>query len=218
MTSVTFRDITAGDAVLVAALHAASWRSAYRGILSDAYLASDVDFERAEFWRQRLGVLSDADHFGLIAMHHGAPIGFVFVTRDADPIWGSLIDNLHVSAAMRSAGIGQRLLVAAADGIATRRWGHRVHLWVYDANVRARAFYARLGGTEVEGRVKAVPDGSRASTWRVAWDDLEHLRAVPPRTAGIADALLVPLDVDAQLDLLRTEERDRAQDTREPWR
>jgi ribosomal protein S18 acetylase RimI-like enzyme len=180
MATTRLRDMTAADATLIAALHAASWRSAYRGILSDAYLAGDIDRERADHWGERLRGLDVAEHFGLVAMHDEAAVGFVFVMRDAAPDWGALIDNLHVSTAMRSAGIGQRLLVAAADGIAARAWGDRMHLWVFDANVRARAFYARLGGTEVERIAKALAGGGTADASRVVWTDLEPLRTAPP--------------------------------------
>lgn len=182
MATTRLREMTADDAALVAALQAASWRSAYRGILTDAYLAGDIDVERAEHWRQRLRVLSAADCFGLIAMHDEAAIGFVFVMRGADPAWGALIDNLHVSTAMRSGGIGRRLLMAAAEGIAERAWGDQMHLWVFEANVRARAFYARLGGAEVGSIARTLADGGTASASRVAWADLDWLRAAPTRT------------------------------------
>ena len=41
--SLTLRAMTAADATIVARLHAASWRTAYRGILSEEYLAGDVE-------------------------------------------------------------------------------------------------------------------------------------------------------------------------------
>lgn len=39
--TLALRLITRADAGVVASLHAASWRTAYRGILSDKYLAGD---------------------------------------------------------------------------------------------------------------------------------------------------------------------------------
>jgi hypothetical protein len=40
------RPATVGDADAIAALHAASWRSAYRGILSASTLGPSLDAER----------------------------------------------------------------------------------------------------------------------------------------------------------------------------
>lgn len=71
---------TDGDAT--AALHAASWRSACRGMMSDADLDGPVGRERQMFWHVRLRspraglwtLLADHDHHG-----------------------GTLIDNIHVA-------------------------------------------------------------------------------------------------------------------------
>ena len=48
------RDVRSeGDANAIAAVHAESWRTAYRGILSDAYLDGPIDAERRRLWRAR---------------------------------------------------------------------------------------------------------------------------------------------------------------------
>lgn len=169
--------MTTADAPVVAALHAASWRSAYRGILTDHYLDHLADGDRATVWQQRLGAPDDS-RFGVIAQHDEVAVGFVYVISHADPPWGNLIDNLHVSPQVRSTGIGPRLLAAAASGMQARGWDRRVHLWVYDANVRARGFYARMRGREVETIMKETPEGVTAKEWRVAWSDLAQL--LPP--------------------------------------
>ncbi len=166
----------AADADAVAALHAASWRSAYRDILSESYLRDGVDADRDATWHQRLDTPNE-DAFGVVTLRDGAMVGFVYVIGHADAIHGALIDNLHVAPGARSAGLGPRLLEAAARGIEARGWGPRVFLWVYDANVRARAFYARSGGAEVEQVRKRAPDGQDALEWRVVWPDVAVLSA-----------------------------------------
>lgn len=182
MPTVTLRPMLAEDATAVANIHAASWRTAYRGILSDAYLAGDVVPERQQVWQENLEVRDDSQ-FGVIAVLDDIPVGFVFVVGRVDPVYGNLVDNLHVSPEARSAGIGPQLLAAAADGMRDRVWDRRAHLWVWDANVRARAFYARLGGREVETMLKTAPDGTEAKTWRVVWDDVAALWR-PSRSAS----------------------------------
>jgi ribosomal protein S18 acetylase RimI-like enzyme len=179
MSGLTLRPLRPGDADAVAALHAASWRSAYRGILSDAYLNEAVDADRASTWQARLGEPGEGA-FGTAALREGELVGFVYVKQVSDEPWRVLIDNLHVAPGERSAGIGPRLLDAAARGIDARRWGQRVHLWVYDANVRARRFFARVGGVEVEQVLKLAPDGQSLPEWRVAWTDAAVLSHPAP--------------------------------------
>ena len=170
MPTLTLRQISGDDAHIVANLHAASWRTAYRGILSDDYLAGEVQLERQYVWSKRLEVRDDSQ-FGILASVGALPVGFVYLMANVDPVYGTLVDNLHVVSEARSAGIGPRLLAASAARIVDRGWDARVHLWVWDANRRARAFYARLGGREIETALKSAPDGTEAQTWRVAWDD-----------------------------------------------
>jgi ribosomal protein S18 acetylase RimI-like enzyme len=166
----------AADAPAVAALHTASWRSAYRGILSDTYLDTSVDTDRASTWHSRLGATT-MDAFGVVALRDEVLVGFVYVVGVPDSPWGVLIDNLHVAPGARSAGIGPKLLEAAARGIEARAWGPRVHLWVFEANVRARRFYRRVGGVEAEHVCRLAPDGQVLPEWRVVWPDVAVLRA-----------------------------------------
>ncbi|MBV8821047.1 MAG: hypothetical protein JO022_22000 [Acidobacteriaceae bacterium] len=46
MSAVTLEEATPRDAAAIAALHAASWRSAYAKILSPAFLTDQVEQER----------------------------------------------------------------------------------------------------------------------------------------------------------------------------
>src|SRR5579862_375712 len=51
---MVIRTANLADAERVAALHAASWRSAYRGALSEEYLRGPIDRDRLDLWTQRL--------------------------------------------------------------------------------------------------------------------------------------------------------------------
>src|SRR5262245_6784041 len=94
---VTTRSAAAADAAAVAALHTASWRSAYRGILSEAFLDGDITANRLSLWQARLALNGDSTKmFVKLAEEDGTPIGFVCAILDEDPTWGAMIDNLHV--------------------------------------------------------------------------------------------------------------------------
>lgn len=168
------RPIVATDAAAVAHLHTTSWRSAYRGMLRDDYLDGDIAGERLRVWTARLGAAS-ATAYGFIAEADGAPVGFVYMFGAADPIWGSLIDNLHVLPGLKGRGIGRQLLEAAARETGRRYPDGPIHLFVYEANHPARRFYAAISGREVERGTVEAPGGGSQVHLRVAWDDSAHL-------------------------------------------
>ena len=171
-TPVTLHAISVADLDAVAALHCVSWRSAYRGILSDAYLDGDLLTDRLDVWRLKLSMMTDRQ-FGWLAKHDGEPVGFVFASIDQDPTWGTLVDNLHVLPSHHGAGIGRGLLTAVANIARERAKTNPTHpglfLWCYEQNTRARAFYERVGADAVERIMYAAPDGQSHPEWRYAW-------------------------------------------------
>lgn len=134
------------DAEQIAAVHAASWRATYRGLLPDTFLDRDVDRNRLELWQARFAEAEATRPLVLKAVQGGAIVGFACAFLDEDPEWGTLLDNLHVRPDTTGHGIGRLLLhaVIAAVGESTTR--KRVHLWVFERNHRARRFYEREGG------------------------------------------------------------------------
>jgi GNAT superfamily N-acetyltransferase len=184
---IAIRPIVAADASTVAALHATSWKHAYRGMLRDEYLDTDVAGDRRQAWAARLGAPVESD-FGFIAEAAGDAVGFVFVCGRADDAWGPLIDNLHVLPGLKGRGIGRRLLEAAALETARRYPGEPVHLFVFEANVDARRFYTGVGGREIERSTVETPGGGSQVRWRVVWDDAERLLASVRSTARSSQA------------------------------
>ncbi len=168
MTEAAIRPASAADADAIAALHAASWRSAYRGIFNERTLGPALDGERRTHWRGKLAAMS-ADDTVLIA----GDVGFIAVWAEGDPGFGAYIDNLHVHPKRRSAGLGRRLLGEAMRRVATRGEPD-AYLWVFDDNVRAIDFYRRLGGKIVEGGFDEI-DGAQVAHSRIVWRDTARL-------------------------------------------
>ena len=131
--------------------------------------------ERLEVWAQRLSE-DDGSTTTLLAEDEGAFVGFVHVVFDADPRWGSLVDNLHVVWARKRSGIGRRLLRAAGEKVVEHGEGG-VYLWVLEQNTAAQAFYEALGGRRAGRRLVPPPGGHadrlQGSPWglRYGWAD-----------------------------------------------
>ena len=100
------RVATADAAERGAALHAVSWRSAYRGSFSDAYLDGPVETERRSFWRERFQHPRAGFWTVLAEEADGVLQGFLCLLADHDPHWGTLIDNLHARPDRKGRGLG----------------------------------------------------------------------------------------------------------------
>lgn len=159
----------AKDATRIAALHASSWRSTYRGVLSEDYLNGPVEAERHLFWRIRL----DRPRSGLWTVMAEGPdgsfLGFLCLLFDHAPRWGTLIDNLHVRPDLKRRGVGRLLMRAAARHLLAASAQHPVHLYVGEANRPAQDFYHKFGGEAVERLLHDEPDGGQAPVLRFAW-------------------------------------------------
>lgn len=156
------------DSHAIAVLHAESWRSTYRGMFSDSYLDGPIEEERLVCWQKRLATPSN-NQFVLIAEDQKRLLGFVCIFLKADPVWGTLIDNLHVRVPVKRKGIGTQLLQEVAKWLLVQLPNDPVYLWALEKNYRARAFYENLQGKSVETRLEPQADGRKVYAVRYAW-------------------------------------------------
>ena len=168
------RTATQEDTDAIAQLHADSWRHAYRGALSDAFLAGDIVADRRDLWTQRLSAPSSDQHV-VLAESGDRVVGFACVYANADGTWGALLDNIHVASDMQRRGIGEQLMRAAAGWIAASTPRGGMFLWVLQSNATAQTFYSRLGAENVGADVWAPPGGGAVPRFRFAWRDVELL-------------------------------------------
>jgi ribosomal protein S18 acetylase RimI-like enzyme len=173
-TLVEFRIAKNEDASQIGALHAASWATAYRGMLSDAYLDGDLLSERTELWVERLQTLK-ANQRVVLAEVEGQLAGFACAFGSEDPDLGTLLDNLHISREFQRQGIGKELMSEIASWSLAEYPGEGLHLWVLEANWPARNFYHQLEGTIVSEDVWLAPDGRSIPSLCYAWKRPELL-------------------------------------------
>lgn len=176
-TDFYIRLATPADALTVADLHTRSWQTAYRGIMSDAYLDQIAPTERREVWSRKLSADTPAERAVLLAEYEGCAQGFICVVADQDRRWGSFIDNLHMVPDRHGRGGGRQLLEAAAAWLIARGALRPVYLWVLEPNAGARAFYRRMGAVEAETGLRDTPEGLKVPGFRCVWDSPQALVA-----------------------------------------
>jgi GNAT superfamily N-acetyltransferase len=171
-----FRKARPEDAHAVAALHADSWQRHYRGAYSDAFLDGEPAGHLTQLWTKRLATPSPQAHT-VLAEYDGELVGLAHALFDKDPVWGALIDNLHVRHTLKRQGVGTRLLALAARAVHQWSSSSGLYLWVLEQNPAAQAFYSARGGTAVERGDVPPPGGDparlngRPACLRYAWRD-----------------------------------------------
>jgi len=172
--SIVLEPALAADANAIAALHADSWRRTYRGMLPDSFLDEEVEADRAALWRGRFADPAPERRLILKATRERALLGFVCVMLDVEPAWGARLDNLHVDAHCKGAGIGYVLFQAARRWTAEVAADQPMHLWVLEQNTGARVFYDRQGGTVVEKAVRTLVRDCAVAELRYLWPPLRQ--------------------------------------------
>lgn len=171
-----FRSAEGNDAKAVAALHAGSWQRHYRVAYTDRFLDEEASGLLLDIWAGRLAA-PDPSRRTILAEAGGRLVGLAHTALDDDPVWGALLDNLHVAHDRKRGGVGTRLLSLTAQAVLAERPGSGLYLWVLEKNTDARAFYDARGGTCVESRPVLPPGGDPArlkgnpAGLRYSWPD-----------------------------------------------
>jgi len=137
------RPAVISDAPGLARVHVAAWRSAYVGIMPDAYLAELDESRFARGWERALDEAVSTVFVGTV---DGTVQGFATFGdgRDAQPVASGQLYAFNLHPIAFGTGLAKELHVASLGGLAAA--GHeRAYLWVAEANPRARRFYEREG-------------------------------------------------------------------------
>jgi GNAT superfamily N-acetyltransferase len=174
---MTIRVAEPADADPIAQLHARSWHTAYRGILSDDFLNGPLLADRLALWRARFAEVNRTDQMVLVDEVAGKIQGFACSFLDADADWGTLLDNLHVVPECKGQGLGRKLMAEVANRLLKLN-RTRLHLWAFEENHAARRFYERLGGVVTTSQAESAPDGREVNAVRYCWSDLANVQWV----------------------------------------
>ena len=165
-----FRLATTQDIERIAQLHAQSWKTAYRGLLSDEYLDHRVEADRLTVWNERLRNPA-ANQWTLVAENENSELsGFVCAFGNKDPRWGTYIDNLHVHPTLKGRGLGRQLMQQVAEWSISTYQQPKIHLLVLNDNNPAKIFYERVGGQCQETFTEMGHDGHDIRVCRYVWE------------------------------------------------
>ncbi|QHT71050.1 GNAT family N-acetyltransferase [Rhodocytophaga rosea] len=171
---MNFREATQQDIEQIALLHTRSWQENYQGILLDEYLNNEVKQDRLKVWKERLEHPKENQYI-LVAEENGFICGLACVFASHDPVWGSLLDNLHILSTYKGKGLGRKLLRSAAAWAYEQDATQPFYLWVYTRNVSARKFYQLMGGVHEETTEVENPGGGYGEVHRIVWRDIPAL-------------------------------------------
>lgn len=158
------------DAEAIARVHVASWRTTYKGIVPEEYLAGLDEGERALEWKEWLTRPVRV----YVAELDGEVVGFVGGGAIREPLAGcdgELLVFYLLERAQRR-GIGTSLLRSLAAGL--RADGFKsMAVWVLALNP-AVGFYARAGAELVVTKETEI-GGVMLQDLALAWPDLEQI-------------------------------------------
>jgi ribosomal protein S18 acetylase RimI-like enzyme len=188
MNSMNFRAATTQDAPALGALHAASWRETYTGVLPKELLESQSADVRTAMWRSVLDHPTASG--GTTIFVAESKIGFVGfgacgAQRDAKlkaQGFAGEIGAIYVLQSHQRTGIGHTLMTLMAQSLLSQNQTAAT-LWVLRENGAARSFYERLGGALIAEKPEAL---SSAMMTEVAygWHDLRPLLRLTAHSQG----------------------------------
>jgi GNAT superfamily N-acetyltransferase len=187
---ISLRKARVADAIAIGAVHVAAWRSAYPGILPDAYLAKMSVSRQAAHYdaaiRGGTGVtVATASGADVPAGSGPRIIGFTTAGRARAEIAGKRlaegeVETLYVLDDWRERGVGRRLMRAAGAHLVDIGC-KSAFLWVLRDNP-SRWFYLRLGGRPVAEQTIQIAGQTVAQT-AFMWDPIELLLAASPQAS-----------------------------------
>ena len=171
---ITVRRADLSDATAIGAVHVAAWRSAYPGILPDAYLATLSPTRMALHYRAAIA----SGALVMVAAPAGQGPRVVGFTTAGPARTAGLgdaeIETLYVLDDWRDQGLGRRMMQAAASQLVARGHGS-AFVWVLRDNP-SRWFYRHLGGQPAaEGQTRLA--GVALPQVAYGWNPIDRLLA-----------------------------------------
>jgi len=146
---IRIREAQKRDSAAIAKVHIDSWRTTYKGIVSDDYLSVMSYTEREQRWQE---FFEDTDHFQFVYLaeeKNGQIVGFASagVNRTEIADYQGELYAIYILREYQGKGIGRQLTEAVARRL-LREEIRSISVWVLEKNSACR-FYEALGGIKL---------------------------------------------------------------------
>jgi len=170
---VLIRAATQDDAGSISRVHIESWRTTYRGIVPDQFLADLNAEERTVRWREVI----DSDPYVLIAERDGQIVGFISGGAIREPLekYDAELFAIYLLAEVQGNGIGTSLLMELAKRLDEGGF-QSMAVWVLEAN-ESRGFYEKSGAVRVTAKEIEI-GGVLLPVVAYAWPSLKTVVAL----------------------------------------
>lgn len=179
MAVISFREAKSSDAAALGALHVASWRETYAGLLPSQLLDSLSIEARSTMWSAILDDPATYDGTAVfVAESEGEIVGFATCGDQRDEAlrergFGGEVGAIYILQSHQRAGVGSSLMSLVAQYLLDR--GQRAAtLWVLRENASARLFYESLGAA-LAGEKADQHEGVMVTEVAYGWSDLSPL-------------------------------------------
>lgn len=165
------REANFSDASAIAKVHVDSWRTTYRGLVPDDFLANLSYEQRQSMWERHLNN-TDSETFVYVAEDEsGQVVGFVSggPERTGHQVHRGELYAIYILEACQRRGIGRGLFEAVVERL--ERGGlSSMLVWVLADNP-SRRFYESLGG-ELAGKQQITIGGATLDEVAYGWADI----------------------------------------------
>ncbi|HEV2033627.1 MAG TPA: GNAT family N-acetyltransferase [Candidatus Dormibacteraeota bacterium] len=167
------RPATIKDAAAIARVHVESWRTTYRGMLPEEFLASLSELGYAERWER---VIRDGASLVHVVEDAGELVGFASGGREraGETAYTGELYAIYLLESAQRRGQGRELLRAIVDGLRRMKLRDMI-IWVLRDNRPARLFYERLGGVYVRSQPITIGPATLEEV-SYGWPRLEDVR------------------------------------------
>jgi GNAT superfamily N-acetyltransferase len=144
------REITYNDVPAIAQIQVDTWRTTYKGIIPDEYLATLSYEKRESGWYQIISSAPENGDFIYVAENElGEIIGFANggLERTGDSIYKGELKAIYILENSQRKGIGCRLVQSVALKMSQANINSML-VWVLADNPACR-FYEKLGGKQI---------------------------------------------------------------------
>jgi len=173
------------DAAAIAKVHVDSWRTTYKGIVPDDFLATLSYEQRTPWWHNILSQSAPTSFVYVAEDPSGQVIGFASggPERGGDPDYTGEVYAIYLLAACQRHGLGRHLTSTLVQRLVQAGMPSLL-LWVLAANP-CRGFYEALGGQRLYDKHVFI-GGAPLVEVAYGWRDARVLITEPPAKTGEA--------------------------------